>query len=128
MPTKIIVNGQEYETQSTHDTPLLWVLRDELGLTGTKFGCGEGRCGACTVLVEGEAVRSCITPLLAAEGRAITTIEGLAPPGEAHPLQTAWMEQQVAQCGYCQPGMIMTAAALLAQYPYPTYADFDLAF
>ncbi len=113
MPVKLIVNGKSASITSDPDTPLLWVLRDELGLTGTKFGCGLGLCGACTVHVNGEPIRSCSTPLADVQGKKITTIEGLSPNG-AHPLQKAWLAENVPQCGYCQPGQIMSAAALLA--------------
>ena len=106
--------------------PLLWVLRDLLGLTGTKYGCGIGECGACTVLVDGKAVRSCAVTAKAAVGRKITTIEGLSPDG-SHPVQRAWAEVDVVQCGYCQPGQIMTAAALLAARPHPSDEDIDAA-
>jgi isoquinoline 1-oxidoreductase alpha subunit len=107
------------------DTPLLWVIRDEIGLTGTKFGCGIGACGACTVHIDGKAVRSCITPVSAVKGK-VTTIEGLDPAG-AHPVQTAWKSIQVPQCGYCQSGQIMQAAALLKEHPKPTDKDIDAA-
>ena len=107
--------------------PLLWVIREELGLTGTKFGCGIAQCGACTVHLEGAPVRSCTTPLRAAEGRSVTTIEGLATNGARHPVQQAWIDEQVPQCGYCQSGQIMSAAALLADNAAPTDADIDLA-
>jgi isoquinoline 1-oxidoreductase subunit alpha len=106
------------------DTPLLWILRDALGLTGTKFGCGVGVCGACTVLENGEAIRSCQITASQASGRSFATIEGLSPDG-SHPCQTAWLEEDVAQCGFCQPGMIMTACALLKKHPGPTDAQID---
>jgi isoquinoline 1-oxidoreductase subunit alpha len=118
------VNGQSHTVDVAPDTPLLWVLRDHLDLVGTKYGCGMGVCGACTVHVAGEAVRSCITPISTLGQRRITTIEGLDPAG-AHPLQEAWCEHDVAQCGYCQSGQIMSAAALLAKNPKPTNADID---
>ena len=105
--------------------PLLWVLRDLLKLTGTKYGCGVAQCGACTVHVDGRATRSCVMPVGSIVGRAVTTIEGLAGGGELHPVQAAWIEEQVPQCGYCQPGMIMSAAALLADNPDPTDTDID---
>jgi isoquinoline 1-oxidoreductase subunit alpha len=125
---RFTVNGQPREVEAADpDMPLLWVLRDRLGLTGTKFGCGMGVCGACTVLMAGEAVRSCQTPLSAAAGRRFTTIEGLSPDG-GHPCQKAWIAEDVAQCGYCQPGMILEAAALLARTPRPTDSDVDRAF
>ncbi len=119
----ITVNGAPHDVQADDDTPLLWVLRDHLGLTGSKFGCGVGLCGACTVHVDGTPVRSCVMPLEACAGRAVTTIEGLGAAGEPHPLQTAWVVHQVPQCGYCQSGMIMAAAALLASNPAPTDDD-----
>ena len=122
--TTIQLNGAAVSVHSPEDTPLLWVLRDELGLTGTKFGCGIGLCGACTVHVEGRATRSCITPVRAVAGAAITTIEGLDPQGR-HPLQTAWLELQAPQCGYCQPGQIMQAATLIRDYPDPSDADIN---
>ncbi|HEX9417973.1 MAG TPA: (2Fe-2S)-binding protein [Methylomirabilota bacterium] len=120
------VNKREYTADARPDTPLLWVLRDSLGLTGTKYGCGMALCGACTVHLDGEPVRSCVTPLSAARGRAVTTIEGLAPNSD-HPVQRAWVQEEVAQCGYCQPGQIMSAAALLARTPTPSDADIDAA-
>ena len=124
MTTTLILNGKKLELKADPDTPLLWVIRDEVGLTGTKFSCGAGLCGACTVHLEGEAVRSCITPLSSAAGKKVTTIEGLSLHGQ-HPLQQAWVALEVAQCGYCQPGQIMSAAALLAQHPHPSDADID---
>lgn len=120
------VNGQDYTVDASPDTPLLWVLRDTLGLTGTKYSCGQGLCGACTVHLNRQAVRSCITPVSAADGSEIVTIEGLSPDG-THPLQQAWLAESVTQCGYCQPGQIMTAAALLAEHPNPTDDDIDQA-
>ena len=120
----ITVNGKAHAVEVSPDTPLLWVLRDTLGLTGTKFGCGMALCGACTVHVDGEATRSCTTRISAVAGRSITTIEGLSPDGR-HPAQLAWIEEQVPQCGYCQVGMIMTTAALLAKNSAPTDADID---
>ena len=113
MPAQLMVNGKAVDAQSDSDTPLLWVLRDELGLTGTKFGCGLGVCGACTVHVNGEAIRSCSISLADAQGKKIITIEGLSADG-SHPVQRAWLAENVAQCGYCQTGQIMSAAALLA--------------
>ena len=113
------VNGEVYRLDLDPRMPLLWVLRDVLGLTGTKYSCGIGECGSCTVHVEGRALRSCITPLSAVEGKHITTIEGLSPDG-SHPLQKAWVAEQVSQCGYCQPGQIMTAAAFLTEHPRPS--------
>ena len=116
---KLVVNGKEAYSEQAADTPLLWVLRDELGLTGTKFGCGMAQCGACTVHLNGAPVRACITPVSAAAGKQITTIEGLSPAGD-HPLQKAWVAEQVPQCGYCQSGQIMQAAALLAKNKQPS--------
>ena len=113
------VNGQSYFTDSPPDTPLLWVLREDLRLTGTKYGCGIGQCGSCTVHVNGQAVRSCQVPVSAIQTSVITTIEGLDPAG-AHPVQKAWIEGQVPQCGYCQSGQIMSAAALLSKIPKPS--------
>lgn len=124
--TRFILNGRPVEPQADPDTPLLWVIREQLGLSGTKYGCGVALCGACTVHVDGQAVRSCSFPLRAAAGRKITTIEGLAE-GRTHPVQQAWIAEQVPQCGYCQSGMIMAAAALLAEKPDPTDADIDAA-
>ena len=123
---KLKVNGKQYSIQALPDTPLLWALRDNLGLTGTKFGCGVGLCGACTVHVNGEATRSCITPVSSVVGKSITTIEGLSADG-SHPVQKAWIADDVPQCGYCHPGQIMSAAALLAKKPSPTDADIDAA-
>jgi isoquinoline 1-oxidoreductase subunit alpha len=122
----ITVNGRAHSVEVSPDTPLLWVLRDTLGLTGTKFGCGMALCGACTVHVDGEPTRSCTTRIANVAGRNITTIEGLSPNGQ-HPVQVAWLDAQVAQCGYCQVGMIMTAAALLTKNPAPTDTDIDEA-
>jgi len=119
---KLTINGNPHEIEIASDTPLLWVLRDTLSLTGTKFGCGIAQCGACTVLIDGEAVRSCNLPVSQAEGKKITTIEGLSTD-RSHPLQQAWIEEQVPQCGYCQSGMIMSAAALLTKTPKPTEAQ-----
>ncbi len=120
------VNGAKHSVDVEPDTPLLWTLRDELGLTGTKFGCGAGLCGACTVLLDGKPVRSCLVPASAAAGRPITTIEGLSQD-RSHPIQQAWIAESVPQCGYCQSGMILAAAALLASTPHPTDADIDMA-
>jgi len=120
------VNGKSYRVKDEPDTPLLWVLRDTLGLTGTKYGCGISACGACTVHLEGKAVRSCVTPLSQAAGKRITTIEGLSRNGD-HPVQKAWVKLEVAQCGYCQSGQIMAAAALLAENRNPTDGDIDTA-
>jgi isoquinoline 1-oxidoreductase alpha subunit len=118
----LTVNGQSRPLQVEEDTPLLWALRDDLGLSGTKFGCGAGLCGACTVHIDGEAMRSCQVPATAAQGRAITTIEGLPQKGDLHAVQAAWVAQQVPQCGYCQPGMIMAVAAFLKANPKPDVA------
>ena len=118
------INGKPITVEADADTPLLWVIRDEAGLTGTKFGCGVGMCGACTVHIGGKATRSCITPISAVEGKEITTIEGLDPNG-AHPVQKAWQELQVPQCGYCQSGQIMHAAAVLKDNPAITDAEID---
>jgi aerobic-type carbon monoxide dehydrogenase small subunit (CoxS/CutS family) len=124
--TKLTINHQEYEVTVAVDTPLLWVLRDTLGLTGTKFGCGMAQCGACTVHVDGEATRSCSITLADVVGKKIITIEGLAGD-KRHPLQAAWIAEDVPQCGYCQPGMIMTAAALLAKKPQLNTEEIDQA-
>lgn len=121
---KIKLNGVDRTLDVDPDMPLLWALRDVLGLTGTKYGCGEALCGTCTVHLDGHAVRSCVTPVRRADGRAVTTIEGLSADG-SHPLQKAWVELRVPQCGYCQAGQIMTAAALLAVKPKPTDAEID---
>jgi aerobic-type carbon monoxide dehydrogenase small subunit (CoxS/CutS family) len=121
---KLKVNGREHAVDVSPDTPLLWVLREQLGLTGTKFGCGMALCGACTVHLDGEGVRSCVTPVSRAAGRAVTTIEGLSPD-LSHPLQRAWIAEDVPQCGYCQSGQIMAAAVLLRETPRPTDADID---
>lgn len=126
MPYTLNVNGKSTTVDVPADMPLLWVLRDVLNLRGTKYGCGIGQCGSCTVLLRGEAVRSCQTPVSAAAGAAIRTIEGLSADG-SHPLQRAWMEIDVPQCGYCQAGQIMSAAALLARKPKATDADIDQA-
>ena len=123
---KLTVNGIERELDASSDMPLLWALRDLLGLTGTKFGCGIAQCGACTVHLDGMPRRSCVTPVSAAAGKKITTIEGLSPDG-GHPVQRAWAELDVVQCGYCQSGQIMSAAALLAANSDPTDADIDAA-
>jgi len=123
---KLIVNGTAYEADVSGDMPLLWVLRDELGITGPKYGCGIGMCGACTVHVDGSPVRSCAMPVASVDGE-VTTIEGLGTPDGLSAVQSAWVEHQVAQCGYCQPGQIMSAAALLAENPDPTDADIDTA-
>jgi aerobic-type carbon monoxide dehydrogenase small subunit (CoxS/CutS family) len=122
----ITVNGRSHSVEADPDTPLLWILRDQLGLTGTKYGCGVGACGACTVLLGEMAVRSCQLPLSAAAGKSFTTVEGLSEQG-AHPCQLAWVEEDVAQCGYCQAGMLMTTCALLKANPHPSDADIDSA-
>ncbi len=124
--TTFQLNGRTVSPDSPGDAPLLWVIRDDIGLTGTKFGCGIAACGACTVHVNGKAVRSCVTPLSTMAGAQVTTIEGLDPK-DAHPLQTAWIELQVPQCGYCQSGQIMQAAALLKTNPAPSDAQIDSA-
>jgi isoquinoline 1-oxidoreductase subunit alpha len=123
---KLTVNGQSQEMEVAGETPLLWVLRDTLGLTGTKFGCGMSLCGACTVHVDGAPTRACITPVSDVAGKSITTIEGLSPD-RSHPVQKAWIEIDVPQCGYCQSGQIMAAVALLKQNPKPSDADIDQA-
>ena len=125
--TTVEVNGQSREIDAPGDMPLLWALRDVLGLTGTKFGCGRGLCGACTVHLDGAPVRACLTPLSAAAGRKLTTIEGLAPAGGLHPVQQAWLDEGVVQCGYCQSGQIMSAIALLNTHRAPSDADIDAA-
>ena len=124
MAITLNINGASHTVDIEPETPLLWVLRDNIGLTGTKYGCGIAACGACTVHVDGTAVRSCVYPLSACAGANVTTIEGL---GGSHPVQRAWIRVQVPQCGYCQSGMIMAASALLAQTPAPTDADIDAA-
>ncbi len=123
---KLRVNGREHEVSAPEDMPLLWVLRDVLGLTGTKFGCGMAQCGACTVHLDGDAVRSCVLPVGSVGDKAVTTIEGLSTDG-LHPVQRAWIETDVVQCGYCQPGQIMSAAALLRVKHKPTDAEIDAA-
>lgn len=128
MPSfQLTVNGRVRTVDAEADTPLLWILRDTLGLTGTKFGCGQGVCGSCTVHLDGQAVRSCQTSLREAAGHAVLTVEGLSKDG-SHPVQQAWIAEDVAQCGYCQPGMIMTAAALLKRQAHPTDGEIDEAF
>ena len=126
MKVELSINGQAHAVEADPDTPLLWVLRDHLGMTGTKFGCGIGQCGACTVHVDGTATRSCLLPLESAVRAQVTTIEGLSPDS-GHALQRAWLEVNVAQCGYCQAGMLMAAAALLREHPQPTDAQIDAA-
>jgi isoquinoline 1-oxidoreductase subunit alpha len=121
------INGKSHDVDVEPDTPLLWVLRDTIGLTGTKYGCGIAQCGACTVHIDGVATRSCQVPVGSVAGNAITTIEALAQDGRLHPVQQAWLDFDVPQCGYCQSGMIMTAAALLQRKPKPTDADIDAA-
>ena len=124
--TSLTINGSAHQVDVEGDTPLLWVIRDEVGLTGTKFGCGVGVCGACTVLLEGEPTRSCVLPVRAVAGRSITTIEGLSAD-KSHPVQKAWIAESVPQCGYCQSGMILTAVALLKRKPHVTDLDIDSA-
>ena len=124
MAVTFILNGESKSVDVDPQMPLLWVLRDTLNLTGTKYGCGMALCGACTVHIDGEATRSCITPVSAVAGKKVTTIEGLSSDG-SHPVQKAWMDEDVPQCGYCQSGQIMSAAALLAKKPKPTDADID---
>ena len=123
---KLRVNDQDYTVDVDEDTPLLWVLRDNLGLTGTKYGCGVGLCGNCTVLINGESKRSCVTQVNQAVGVEIITIEGLSPDG-SHPVQVVWLEEHVSQCGYCQPGQILNTVALLAQNPRPSDDDINVA-
>src|SRR4051812_26716430 len=125
MPITLTVNGRRRTADVDSDTPLLWILRDTFALTGTKYGCGAGICGACTVLQGASAVRSCQITAAEAEGKSFTTIEGLGGAKELHPCQRAWLEEDVAQCGYCQPGMIVEAAALLRTTPHPTAAQVD---
>jgi isoquinoline 1-oxidoreductase subunit alpha len=124
MSVQFFVNGRPAEFDGPDDVPLLWVVREQLGLTGSKFGCGVGACGACTMHVDGEALRTCVMPVITAQGRHITTIEGLSAQAD-HPVQQAWMELDVPQCGYCQSGMIMAAVALLSRHPRPTDQDID---
>ena len=126
MPLKLRINNVVTSVDLPPDTPLLWALRDTLDLKGAKYGCGIGACGACTVLVDGRATRSCMTPISAVVGASITTIEGLSPDG-THPVQTAWQQMDVPQCGYCQSGQILAAAALLSHTPHPTDAQIDAA-
>ena len=122
---RLNVNGRAVDVDADAETPLLWALRDNLGMTGTKYGCGVAQCGACTVHIDGSAMRSCSVTVKEAEGKKITTIEGLAPDGKLHKVQQAWIDAQVPQCGYCQVGMIMAVAALLQSKPKPTDADID---
>jgi isoquinoline 1-oxidoreductase alpha subunit len=124
---RLTINGHPQQVDVDPDTPLLWVLRDTLGLTGTRYGCGIAQCGACTVHIDGVATRSCSVPVSAAEGAQITTIEGLSTNGALHPVQKAWIAHDVPQCGYCQSGMIMAVVALLKEKPQPTDADIDVA-
>jgi isoquinoline 1-oxidoreductase alpha subunit len=124
---KLTVNGTEHVLDVPDEMPLLWAVRDVVGLTGTKFGCGIAACGACTMHVDGAAVRTCVLPVKNAVGKKITTIEGLAPADKPHPVQVAWVAQNVPQCGYCQSGQIMAAAALIEKKPHPTDADIDVA-
>jgi aerobic-type carbon monoxide dehydrogenase small subunit (CoxS/CutS family) len=126
MSYKITINGEVHEVDVESDTPLLWVIRDHLGMTGTKFGCGIMQCGACTVHIDGQATRSCMLPIESLEGREVTTIEGLSANGE-HPLQQAWVENNVPQCGYCQAGMLMAASSLLEQSPDPSDEEIESA-
>ena len=124
---RFTINGKPHDIEVDPTTPLLWVLREHVGLTGTKYGCGIAQCGACAVHIDGTAIRSCSLPISEAEGKQVTTIEGLAQNGVLHPVQKAWLEHDVPQCGYCQSGMIMAAAALLMEKPKPTDADIDAA-
>jgi isoquinoline 1-oxidoreductase alpha subunit len=124
---RLTINGKSHNIDVEPDTPLLWVIREQVGLTGAKYGCGVAQCGACTVHIDGAQVRSCVMPASAAVGKSITTIEGLATGGKLTKLQQAWIEHDVPQCGYCQSGMIMAAAALLKEKPRPTDADIDAA-
>ncbi|MGH9738551.1 MAG: (2Fe-2S)-binding protein [Candidatus Acidiferrales bacterium] len=126
MATRFTVNGKPQTVDVNPDMPLLWVIRDTLNMTGTKFGCGMALCGACTVHINGAAIRSCITPISSVEGKHVTTIEGLSPD-HSHPVQRAWIEVDVPQCGYCQSGQIMSASALLAKNPHPTDAEIETA-
>jgi isoquinoline 1-oxidoreductase alpha subunit len=124
---RFVVNGKSVQVDVEPNTPLLWVLREQVGLTGTKYGCGVAQCGACTVHIDGQATRSCVMPVSAVEGKRITTIEGLAQGGKLNKVQQAWLANDVPQCGYCQSGMIMAVTALLQQKPKPTDADIDAA-
>ncbi|MBD5633162.1 MAG: (2Fe-2S)-binding protein [Candidatus Eremiobacteraeota bacterium] len=121
------INGIRHELDVPGEMPILWAIRDVVGLTGTKFGCGVAQCGACTVHLDGAAIRSCVTPIAAAAGKHVTTIEGLAPAGHEHPLQAAWIADQVPQCGYCQSGQIMSAAALIKKTPNPSDREIEVA-
>ena len=122
---RLTINGKPHEVDVDPSTPLLWAIREQVGLTGTKYGCGVAACGACTVHLDGKAVRSCVMPVTAAVGKQVTTIEGLANGGALHKVQKAWVDNEVPQCGYCQAGMIMAVAALLAEKPKPSDADID---
>src|SRR5262245_20685452 len=124
---RLTINGRPLEVSVNPSTPLLWVIREQVGLTGTKYGCGIAQCGACTVHLDGAAVRSCVMPVSAAEGKQVTTIDGLATGGALHKVQKAWLDHDVPQCGYCQAGMIMAVAAMLKSKPTPTDADIDAA-
>ena len=124
---RLNINGKDYDVDVDPNTPLLWAIRENVGLTGTKYGCGVAQCGACTVHIDGAAVRSCVVPANSAAGKKITTIEGLAVNGQLTKVQKAWVENEVPQCGYCQAGMIMAVSALLAKKPKPTDADIDAA-
>lgn len=124
---RLTINGRTMDVDIDPGTPLLWAIREQIGLTGTKYGCGVAQCGACTVHLDGVAVRSCVVPVSAAVGKQVTTIEGLSDGAALHKVQQAWLEHEVAQCGYCQPGMIMAVAALLREKPAPTDADIDAA-
>jgi len=124
---RLVVNNRTYQVDADPSTPLLWAIREQIGLTGTKYGCGIAQCGACTVHVDGAAMRSCVVPISAVSGKKITTIEGLASGATLHKVQKAWIEHDVPQCGYCQSGMLMAAAALLKEKPKPTDADIDSA-
>ena len=124
---RFTLNGREVTTNDDPNTPLLWAVRDTFKLKGSKYGCGAGLCGACTMHLDGKAIRTCVTPVSAVDGKSVTTIEGLGTPDDLHPLQAAWHEHSVPQCGYCQSGQIMSAAALLADNPNPSEADVDAA-
>jgi len=124
---RLSINGRTYDVDAEPNTPLLWVIREQVGLTGTKYGCGVAQCGSCTVQIDGAAVRSCVMPVSAVAGKQITTIEGLAAGGTLHKVQQAWLAHDVPQCGYCQSGMIMAVAALLREKPKPTDADINAA-
>jgi len=127
MAIKLTVNGKQHSIDVDPTTPLLWAIREQVGLTGTKYGCGVAQCGACTVMLDGQAIRSCVIPVSAAAGKSVQTIEGLAVDGKLTKLQQAWIDHQVPQCGFCQSGMLMAATDLLAKNPKPTNADIDNA-